>query len=138
MKTTVSGSEEMEKRYRPLTEWRRSSLKTIRKYNGKLEPEENSDDDMYTRGIKFKENEKYDIYLYAIKHYSRRLDRDKWETAVALSVTDEVVKFEYMSGEEKFTEWIETESDRIAPANTMVKNISWQMAHEIDSNLYVT
>ena len=53
----------MEKRYRPLTEARKAAMKTLKRSNGKLEPEENSDDDMYTRDRKLKEGAAYDIFL---------------------------------------------------------------------------
>jgi len=43
-----------------------------------------------------------------------------------------------MDGEEKQEEWIEMESDRLMPAGSMVKNLRWQLAAEIDSNLYST
>ncbi len=53
----------MEKRYKPLTEARRTALRTIRKPNARLDPEDDSDDDMYTADKRFKEGEVYDIKL---------------------------------------------------------------------------
>ncbi len=58
-------------------------------------------------------------------------------TATAVVVSEEVAKFEYKVEEEKFEEWIETESDRIAEANTMTKNLRRKLATDIDRNLYV-
>ena len=46
-----------------------------------------------------------------------------------------MVKFEYTEFEDSFTEWIETDSDRIVPANTMTKNPRRAIAAEIDRNL---
>ena len=53
----------MEKRYKPLTESRRAAVKALKKSSGKLEPEEDSDDDMYSSEGKIKEGGIYDVKL---------------------------------------------------------------------------
>ena len=53
-----------EEKYGPLTESRRSALKQIKRASQKIESEEDSDDDMYTRNIQIKEKGKYDILMY--------------------------------------------------------------------------
>ncbi len=65
-----------------------------------------------------------------------RADNLSWVTAKAAVVSDEVVKFEYTAEEEKREEWIEAESDRIADAYTMTKNLRWRIAADIDRHLY--
>lgn len=49
--------------YGPLTESRRNALKQIKRASQKIESEDDSDDDMYTRNIQVKEKGKYDIYM---------------------------------------------------------------------------
>jgi len=63
-KASMSLSENLEKRYRPLTEYRKACIKTIRKAGAKLENEDNSDDDLYTTETKFKEKSQCDVLLY--------------------------------------------------------------------------
>ncbi len=64
-----------------------------------------------------------------------RLGTRTWLTATAAKVTEEVVEFEYTQGTEKKREWIEAESDRLAPAGSMVHNERWHAAAELEPYL---
>lgn len=50
-------------KYQALTEARRKAIRQLKKGATKLEQEEDSDDDMYTRNIQIKERAQYDILM---------------------------------------------------------------------------
>ncbi len=66
LKITPEFADIFEPRYRPLTESRRLALRQLKKPQQKLDPEENSDDDLYTRNTHLKEKTQYDINVYPI------------------------------------------------------------------------
>ena len=55
-------SEHFAQQYPPVTDSRKNAIRQMKRAT-KLDPEENSDDDMYTRNIQIKEKAKYDILL---------------------------------------------------------------------------
>ena len=55
-----------------------------------------------------------------------------WVPAIATTVTYELIKFEYKDNNEKREEWLEIESDRIMPIETMSKNLKQNIMNEID------
>ncbi len=140
-KAAIGTTEGLERRYKPLNEARRNALRTVKKAGAKLDPEEDSDDDMYTTEQRLKQKDAIDILLYVslCKQTPKiRPDKNQWVPATVVSITDEVALVEYQNGEEKQHEWLEIESDRLMPANSMTKNVQWHLAAEIDANLYVS
>ncbi len=61
---TEASAATYEAKYKSISERREKSIAAIRMYNGKLDPEENSDDDMYSRDYKFLEGKEYDVLPY--------------------------------------------------------------------------
>ena len=54
---------------------------------------------------------------------------------MAVKASEEVAELEYALGEEKKKEWVEVDSDRVAPAGTMCDNARWHLAAELDPYL---
>ena len=61
---SANSTNELDQKMKIINDKRQRYLKQIKSTTEKIDGEDNSDDDMYTKNEKLKKDEVYDIYLY--------------------------------------------------------------------------
>ena len=125
LKMTTSFSFSIQDKYKILTEQRRKALRQIK--IGEIEAEYDSDDDFYSTSTKIEDGNILDLSI----------GNCLWVSSVVSKATESVFQLEYSYKDENKKEWVEIDSDKIAPANTLIRSKRRDLAAQLDLNLHL-